>query len=174
MFRTLRLRFIAIASLAILIVLFSIVGILNSARHFQTVAGINKMLHLISDNDGTLPSASEATRALGDKVSVDSLFQYRYFSAILDDNGNIISLNSSNISDLTNQQVKRDLTQINQSDKTTGFFRYHHHTYAYLVTPTQNKSRVVVVLDSTNQFNDDKKLLYLSLWLSGIDRKSVV
>mgnify|MGYP003596650952 CR=1 FL=1 len=44
MFRKLRLRFIATASLAILIVLFSVVGVLNSARHVKTVDEINKIL----------------------------------------------------------------------------------------------------------------------------------
>ncbi len=113
MFRKLRIRFIAIASLAILIVLFSVVGVLNSARHIQTVNEINKILTLISDNGGTFPSVSKATSELGNTVSVDTLFQYRYFSAVIDEDGNITSLNSSNISDLTDEQVENYLTKIN-------------------------------------------------------------
>ena len=49
----LRIRFIAIASLAILLVLFSVVGVLNSARHVQTVDEINKILNLLADNGGS-------------------------------------------------------------------------------------------------------------------------
>ncbi|MDO4205941.1 MAG: two-component sensor histidine kinase, partial [Streptococcus gallolyticus] len=134
MFRKLRIRFIAIASLAILIVLFSVVGVLNSARHIQTVNEINKILTLISDNGGTFPSVSKATSELGNTVSVDTLFQYRYFSAVIDEDGNITSLNSSNISDLTDEQVESYLTKINKSGDTSGDFRYNNHTYSYLVT----------------------------------------
>ena len=54
-------------------------------------------------------SISKTTSELGDTVSVDTLFQYRYFSAKMDHDGNIISLNSSNISDLTDQEVKEFL-----------------------------------------------------------------
>ncbi|MCO4529020.1 two component system histidine kinase [Streptococcus infantarius subsp. infantarius] len=168
MFRKLRLRFIATASLAILIVLFSVVGVLNSARHVQTVDEINKILTLLSDNGGSFPSISKTTSELGDTVSVDTLFQYRYFSAKMDHHGNIISLNSSNISDLTDQEVKEFLERINHSKDTRGDFSYHHHTYSYMVSETSRRSDLIVVLDSTNQFRDNMVLVHLSIWMSGI------
>ena len=168
MFRKLRLRFIAIASLAILIVLFSVVGVLNSARHVQTVDEINKILTLLSDNGGSFPSISKTTSELGDTVSVDTLFQYRYFSAKMDHDGNIISLNSSNISDLTDQEVKEFLERISHSKDTRGDFSYHHHTYSYMMSQTSRRSDLIVVLDSTNQFRDNMTLVHLSIWMSGI------
>ncbi|AQP42319.1 two-component system sensor histidine kinase [Streptococcus gallolyticus] len=168
MFRKLRIRFIAIASLAILIVLFSVVGVLNSARHIQTVNEINKILTLISDNDGTFPSVSKATSELGNTVSVDTLFQYRYFSAVIDEDGNITSLNSSNISDLTDEQVESYLTKINKSGDTSGDFRYNNHTYSYLVTDESDDSTLIVVLDATNQVEENMTLVHLSLWMSGV------
>ena len=168
MFRKLRLRFIATASLAILIVLFSVVGVLNSARHVQTVDEINKILTLLSANGGSFPSISKTTSELGDTVSVDTLFQYRYFSAKMDHHGNIISLNSSNISDLTDQEVKEFLERINHSKDTRGDFSYHHHSYSYMVAETSRRSDLIVVLDSTNQFRDNMALVHLSIWMSGI------
>ncbi len=168
MFRKLRIRFIAIASLAILIVLFSVVGVLNSAHHLQTVNEINKILTLIADNDGTFPSVSKATSELGDTVSVDTLFQYRYFSATIDEDDNIISLNSSNISDLSDEQAENYLIKINDSGDTTGNFRYNNHTYFYLVTSESDNSTLIVVLDSTNQIEDNARLVQLSLWMSAV------
>ena len=168
MFRKLRLRFIAIASLAILIVLFSVVGVLNSVRYIQTVNEINKILTLISDNGGTFPSVSIATSELGDTVSVDTLFQYRFFSAVVDKDGNITSLNLSSISDLTDKQVENYLIKINKSGDTRGDFRYNNHTYSYLVTDESDDSTLIVVLDSTNQIEDNMTLLHLSLWMSGV------
>ena len=168
MFRKLRIRFIAIASLAILIVLFSVVGVLISARHIQTVNEINKILTLISDNGGTFPSVSKATSELGNTASVDTLFQYRYFSAVIDEDGNITSLNSSSISDLTDEQVESYLTKINKSGDTSGDFRYNNHTYSYLVTDESDDSKLIVVLDSTNQVEENMTLVHLSLWMSGV------
>ena len=168
MFRKLRIRFIANASLAILIVLFSVVGVLNSARHIQTVNEINKILTLISDNGGTFPSVSIATSELGDTVSVDTLFQYRFFSAVVDKDGNITSLNLSSISDLTDKQVENYLIKINKSGDTRGDFRYNNHTYSYLVTDESDDSTLIVVLDSTNQVEENITLVHLSLWMSGV------
>ena len=168
MFRKLRIRFIAIASLAILIVLFSVVGVLISARHIQTVNEINKILTLISDNGGTFPSVSKATSELGNTASVDTLFQYRYFSAVIDEDGNITSLNSSSISDLTDEQVESYLTKINKSGDTSGDFRYNNHTYSYLVRDESDDSKLIVVLDSTNQVEENMRLVHLSLWMSGV------
>ena len=167
MFRKLRIRFIAIASLAILIVLFSVVGVLNSVRHVQTVTEINKILTLIADNNGTFPSVSKVTSELGNTVSVDTLFQYRYFSAVIDKDGAIISLNANNISDLTDEQVEHHLFQINKSGDRSGDFRYNRHTYSYLVTEEPNNSTLIVVLDSTNQIEDNMALVHLSLWMLG-------
>lgn len=168
MFRKLRIRFIAIASLAILIVLFSVVGVLISARHIQTANEINKILTLISDNGGTFPSVSKATSELGNTASVDTLFQYRYFSAVIDEDGNITSLNSSSISDLTDEQVESYLTKINKSGDTSGDFRYNNHTYSYLVRDESDDSKLIVVLDSTNQVEENMTLVHLSLWMSGV------
>lgn len=168
MFRKLRIRFIAIASLTILIVLLSVVGVLISARHIQTVNEINKILTLISDNGGTFPSVFKVTSELGNTVSVDTLFQYRYFSAVIDEDGNITLLNSSSISDLTDEQVESYLTKINKSGDRSGDFRYNNHTYSYLVTDESDDSKLIVVLDSTNQVEENRTLLHLSLWMSGV------
>lgn len=167
MFRKLRIRFIAIASLAILLVLFSVVGVLNSARHVQTVDEINKILNLLADNGGSFPSISKTTSELGDTVSTDTLFQYRYFSAKINQNGNIISMNSSNISDLSDQQVEEFLVKASKSRNTRDDFSFNHHTYSYLVTEDKGV-KSIVVLDSTNQFNDNMTLVHLSVWMSGI------
>ncbi|HHJ2278944.1 TPA: helix-turn-helix domain-containing protein, partial [Streptococcus pyogenes] len=54
MFNRIRIRFIMIASIAIFIILSSIVGIINTARCYQSQQEINRILHLISSNKGKL------------------------------------------------------------------------------------------------------------------------
>ena len=115
MFRKLRLRFIAIASFAILVVLISIVGVLNSTRYLQTRSEINKILTVLSNNDGTFPSLSEATNELGENTSTDSIFQYRYFSVLIDNDDNIFSINTSSISDLSDEQVENYAQTLNNN-----------------------------------------------------------
>ena len=84
----------------------------------------------------------------------------------MDHDGNIISLNSSNISDLTDQEVKRILEQSAILRIREGLF-YHHHTYSYMMSQTSRRSDLIVVLDSLNQFRH-MTLVHLSIWMSGI------
>ncbi|HFZ6684388.1 TPA: two-component sensor histidine kinase, partial [Streptococcus agalactiae] len=65
MFRNLRLRFIGIAALAILVVLFSVVGVLNSANHYQTKNEIYRVLTILADNNGRIPNKLEFSKELG-------------------------------------------------------------------------------------------------------------
>ena len=73
MFNRIRIRFIMIASIAIFIILSSIVGIINTARCYQSQQEINRILHLISSNKGKLPGTTESSKRLGTKLSEDCL-----------------------------------------------------------------------------------------------------
>ena len=105
MLRKLRIRFIGIASVAILIVLFSVVGVLNSARYLQTRNEINRILSILTDNNGKFPSLSETSKELGSRTSMDSIFQYRYFSVTVNASDEVTLVNTDNISDLTDEQI---------------------------------------------------------------------
>ena len=165
MFRKLRFRFIGIASLVVLFVIFSIVTVLNSARYFQTKNQINKVLRVLSDNDGSFPNVSQTAEKLGeDGVSLDTISQYRYFSAVISEN-DLLSINTANISDLSDTQVENYAVSISQSDDNQGDFEYQGHVYSYMVTKQENNRHLLVVLDSTNQFNDNKMLIRLSVWM---------
>ncbi len=166
MFRKLRIRFIGIASLAILIVLFFVVGVFNSARYIQTQNEITKVLTILTDNDGDFPAISKTTNELGGSVSTDTLFQYRYFSGSTDSHGDIDYLNSSNISDLTYEQDVKYIKSISNSGNERGSFKYNGHTYSYLVRKKASGERVIVVLDVTNQLAGDLALTQLSIWMS--------
>ena len=60
------------------------------------------------------------------------------------------------------------LIKINKSGDTRGDFRYSNHTYSYLVTDESDDSTLIVVLDSTNQVEENMTLVHLSLWMSGV------
>lgn len=106
MFNRIRIRFIMIASIAIFIILSSIVGIINTARCYQSQQEINRILHLISSNKGKLPDTTESSKRLGTKLSEDSLSQFRYYSVIFNANGHLLSSNTANISALDREEAQ--------------------------------------------------------------------
>lgn len=167
MLRKLRIRFIGIASVAILIVLFSVVGVLNSAHYLQSRHEINRILTILTDNNGKFPSLSETSKELGSRTSMDSIFQYRYFSATVNTSGEVTLVNTDNISDLTDEQVTDYAQAIKASEDESGEFYYQNHIYIYQVSQKGNQT-LIVALDATNQLRDNETLVTLSLWMSGI------
>ena len=167
MLRKLRIRFIGIASVAILVVLFSVVGVLNSAHYLQSRHEINRILTILTDNNGKFPSLSETSKELGSRTSMDSIFQYRYFSATVNTSGDVTLVNTDNISDLTDEQVTDYAQAIKASEDESGEFYYQNHIYIYQVSQKGNQT-LIVALDATNQLRDNETLVTLSLWMSGI------
>lgn len=167
MLRKLRIRFIGIASVAILIVLFSVVGVLNSARYLQTRNEINRILSILTDNNGKFPSLSETSKELGSRTSMDSIFQYRYFSVTVNASDEVTLVNTDNISDLTDEQVTDYAQAIKASEDESGEFYYQNHIYIYQVSQKGNQT-LIVALDATNQLRDNETLVTLSLWMSGV------
>ena len=77
MFRRLRLQFITIASLAILFILVSTVGIINTVRSFQTEQEISKVLNTLTENNGSFGKTKKIETNQGREIPSDS---FRFFS----------------------------------------------------------------------------------------------
>lgn len=59
MFRKLRFQFIAITTLAITLILMTLVGVINTVRYLQTEHDIQAVLDLLTENNGTIPDTNE-------------------------------------------------------------------------------------------------------------------
>ncbi|MGT2947997.1 sensor histidine kinase [Streptococcus devriesei] len=166
MFRKIRFRFIAIASLAILFILASFITVFYSARYVQGNGEIDFVLTVLSKNKGELPESTEVNREFGDRgVSEAVLNQYQYYSFITDENKIPISVNLKHIPQLTRQQLEDYMRNINLNE-INGHFRRDGHSYSYRVTKISGSRHLVVVLDSTRYFDDRADLLNLALQMS--------
>ena len=65
MFRRLRLQFIVVATIAVSIMLISVIGILNASKYATSEKRINKILDLLSENNGVLPDEEVVEKILG-------------------------------------------------------------------------------------------------------------
>ncbi|MBD3948608.1 HAMP domain-containing histidine kinase [Tuanshanicoccus lijuaniae] len=163
MFKTLRLRFIAIASVAILVVLFSIVTVLNAAWRWQTVSNINAVLSLLADNEGTFPNTSDIPRDFIKRTPADSLSDFRYFSVKVKGTDEVVRLDSDTLSNLSDEEIKMYSTQIADLDKDTGSFKQGRRIYHYQVRALPNNEKLIVVLDTTRYYLNNASLTSLSL-----------
>ena len=84
MFRKLRIQFILVATVAVCLMLISVIVVLNASKYATSEKRINKILDLLSENNGVLPEEEVIEKILGKKTNPDIVFQYRYFSAEVD------------------------------------------------------------------------------------------
>lgn len=165
MFRKLRVRFILIASVAVTGILFFLVGALNSVRFLQTTGEIQAVLNILSDNQGEFPSVQATAQALdNDRISIDTIYQYRYFSAVFNEDGTVYSSNLNNISNLSQEQALKSAKSVVKQHRKNGIFTIGGQYYSYQVTrDAKTKRYLAVVLDSTKYLEDRNDFLWVSI-----------
>lgn len=165
MFRKLRVRFILIASVAVTGILFFLVGALNSVRFLQTTGEIQAVLNILSDNQGEFPSVQATAQALdNDRISIDTIYQYRYFSAVFNEDGTVYSSNLNNISNLSQEQALKSAKSVVKQHRKNGIFTISGQYYSYQVTrDAKTKRYLAVVLDSTKYLEDRNDFLWVSI-----------
>lgn len=167
MFTKLRLQFIGIATIAVVVMLLSIIGVLNASRFASTDSQIDRVLTLLSRNGGVFPGEEEVEQNLGRSVSKDSILQYRYFSATVDWNGNIEIVSKDNIANLGEEEILHYIGQIYVSRRFSGTFQTEEgQIFSFLVTALEGGGgSLVVVLDSTVYYNYRNELMNTSVVL---------
>lgn len=101
MFRRLRLQFITIASLAILFILVSTVGIINTVRSFQTEQEISKVLNTLTENNGSFGKTKKIETNQGREIPSDS---FRFFSVTLSGD-EVVSQDTSHTSLINDEEA---------------------------------------------------------------------
>ena len=122
MFRRLRIQFIAAATVAVIVMLISVICILNASKYAVSENRINKILDLLSENGGVLPDEDIVEKILGRKTNSDIIIQYRYFSAQVDSSNKVITMNTEHIANLSDTDVVFYVKKILSGGKTYGSF----------------------------------------------------
>ncbi|MDU6631065.1 MAG: two-component sensor histidine kinase, partial [Lachnoanaerobaculum sp.] len=167
MFRRLRIQFIVVATVAVVVMLISIIGILNASKYATSENRINKILDLLSDNDGVLPDEDIVEKILGRKTNSDIIIQYRYFSAQVDSSNKVITMNTEHIANLSDTDVVFYVKKILSGGKTYGSFTTtegQKFAYKFNINEKDN-SKLIVVLDTTRYSEDRADLIETSVFI---------
>ena len=167
MFRRLRIQFIVVATVAVVVMLITIIGILNASKYATSENRINKILDLISDNDGVLPDEDIVEKILGRKTNSDIIIQYRYFSAQVDSSNKVITMNTEHIANLSDTDVVFYVKKILSGGKIYGSFTTtdgQKLAYKFNVNEADN-SKLIVALDITRYSEDRADLIETSVFI---------
>ena len=168
MFRKLKIRFILLASAAIVCILLTMIAVLNSVRFLQTNGEIQAVLNILSANNGDFPSVEETAEGLqNDHITIDTIFQYRYFSVVYNEDKTVYSSNLDNLSNLSKEQALSYANKVIKDSRSNGVFKVGSQFYSYQITQdSKTKRYLLVVLDSTNYLESRNDFFWLSIQLS--------
>lgn len=166
MFRRLRLQFIVVATIAVSIMLISVIGILNASKYATSEKRINKILDLLSENNGVLPDEEVVEKILGRKTNPDIIVQYRYFSAYVDSSNKVITMNTEHIANLSDTDVIFYVKKIlSGNNKYGNFTTTEGQKFAYKLNLHEDESKLIVVLDTTSYIEDRADLIDTSVFI---------
>ncbi len=168
MFRKLKIRFILLASAAIVCILLTMIAVLNSVRFLQTNGEIQAVLNILSANNGDFPSVEETAESLqNDRITIDTIYQYRYFSVVYNEDKTLYSSNLDHLSNLSKEQALSYANKVIKDSRSSGVFKVGSQFYSYQITQdSKTKRYLLVVLDSTNYLESRNDFFWLSIQLS--------
>ena len=167
MFRKLKIRFILLASAAIVCILLTMIAVLNSVRFLQTNGEIQAVLNILSANNGDFPSVEETAESLqNDRITIDTIYQYRYFSVVYKEDKTLYSSNLDHLSNLSKEQALSYANKVIKNSRSSGVFKVGSQFYSYQITQdSKTKRYLLVVLDSTNYLESRNDFFWLSIQL---------
>ncbi|MDD4843611.1 MAG: HAMP domain-containing sensor histidine kinase, partial [Anaerotignum sp.] len=174
MSKKLRIRFIAIASLSVFIVLFSFLVCINVWNYSNMVDNADKSLFAIVENNGTFPkvhkdkpknqlaATNESTAPIRTDFSPEDPFSTRYFTVTLNEDLEQTGVNLNNIAAISIEEATQMTNTVLEKDKRKGFLG----SYRYRVSQTEDGT-MIVFLDCTKDLFFMNNFLLNSLYVGG-------
>lgn len=161
-----RKKFMVVSTFALFLVLITIVGSIGSIAYFRSRQEVNNVLTLLVKNDGEL-SPTVAQRSprpfLASRVTRESVFQYRYFSA-LTSKGNVVRINDSHIQTVSPAAIAQLTSRVNRRPKSNGRIHYQGTVYAYQKKNTKD-GQLTVFLDETLLMTESREIINVGIAL---------
>ena len=160
MIAKLRLKFIAIATAAVFLVIVALVGLVNSVMYHKTLDNVYTVANYIAENDGKMPSKH---KKLNPNFTDEDVYRIRFFAVTLDKEGNVSESNFGRIAAIDEGDLDTFVEEAASHKFRRGHFSYGDSEYAYAASDTNNGT-VVVFFDCTNEMktiNDFRQMSFL-------------
>ena len=161
MIRRLRWQFIGSASIALLVVLVTIIGIINSAIHERAYNRIYTTLDYIVVHDGYLPKVKEQDEDNA-YFTPETSYETRYFTMVFNKDGSLAKASMDKVAAITKEDA---IALTKKVDDDRGKIKYADLIYFYRVVTKKDGSRMIVFIDGTNQASFASSMFSMSLWL---------
>lgn len=174
MIKKLQKRFVIIAVSAVAAVLLVIMGSICISSYFQVVSEANSTLSILEENNGNYPKPDGKNDGnnngankfgggskLRQEMSPEAPFETRFFTAYLDKNGEVSSVNTGSIAAVATDEAIEYTNEVVESGRQKGFIGI----YRYSVSTTASGT-MVIFLDCSRGLSLFYKFFQISLAVS--------
>ncbi len=168
MINKLRRKMMLVATGVVALMLAAVVVTSAALTYYQADQTVNKALDYLIAQKGELPdSADDLNVELVKGNSEEFVFQLRYFSAIINQDGSYQKLNTENIAALSDEQVKSYVGKLKSKALPRGYFEGKDGSkYAYMKSENEDKSQILVVMDVSYYMDTVKETFHTNLMFS--------
>lgn len=162
MIRKLKIKFVLLAMISLLILLVSIVTGMNIFNYNSVVSDADVTLDLLSGNKGDFPDFDgERPPMLPPFMRIETPYESRYFSVLLDESGNILQTDTRRVKAIN----EADAVIYGQKAFQTGKERAFLKEYRFIRTSEGTVTRIIF-LDCGKQLHTYRKFLISSICMS--------
>lgn len=169
MIKKLRIKLIAASMASLFLVLFVIGGIVGVLNYQKITKDTDKILEILERNSGTFPKKfPENKKEEIPGMSPEIPYESRYFSVLLDENGNILLTDTLKTVSVDTEKAIKYASEVWEKEKEKGFldhYRYRRCSY--------NGEVRIIFLDCRRQLDNFKNFLFTTFSVSTIGLLSV-
>ena len=170
--RRLRRKFILISTTTVIIIVVGVLGLVNTIAYMRVYTHIeSNLMYLAQNNKNLMPKEMlQNSNSLFGEIdwsenTPDFPYQIRFFSLLMEENGQIKELNLKNIAAFTEKEAIEYASFVLNSGRTTGFFKKDRATYAFLITENKNNDVAIVIMDCTPDISIVEDFMRVSITL---------
>lgn len=170
MIKKLRIKFIAVSMVSLFLVLFIIGGMVGILNYRKIVKDADRILEVLEKNGGHFPKMfSEDEKDGRPEMSPEIPFESRYFSVLLNDDGDIILTDTAKIASIDTEQAMEYASEVWDKESKKGFLEH----YRYWQTDYTGESRIIF-LDCRRHLDNFHNFLFTTMGVSFIGLCSVL
>lgn len=162
MIKKLRRKFIWIAMCSMIFVLGTIVAVINVINYSKADEYSDKVISVLVDNEGGFPQNFPMRPGMGNNgMTPETPFEARFFTVMLNDNGEVIFSDTKQIAAITPQTAEKYAKNLYANGETVGMY----DDYKYRVKET-DEGTLYIFLDCTREMNSFRNFLQISILIS--------
>lgn len=162
MIRHFRNRFILISSTALLAVLLTLIGGISALTYYRSQKVVDNVLTMLIAQDGSLNRKAANQQPRNDffktQPTREGIFQYRYFSATINNKTNKVFIDDSHIMTVPPATIRTFAQQVKNTPKLEGNVYYQKNAYAYRIKKTK-KQTLIVFLDKSTLTAETREII---------------